>query len=113
MEEAVKLNEEVDVFGETDSIPYPLAKSCGDPFIYAMKLRSGEIVVYEEANIKGEWVNLSGIKEFHQPSLVAHPVPPPRTYPQLLDLNGPMTFERGMSVRISDIVWVADAPWGS
>lgn len=79
-----------------------LIKSMMDPFDYALKLRSGETVRFEYADsIGGGWVRLT-LKYWDDPSMgvgkderIAFPAP------------------RGVDVRISDIVWVMDAPMGS
>lgn len=75
-----------------------LAKACQDPFDYAMKLRTGEVINFEFARVLNkEWVHL-GIKPMdEQPETgrIAYPA------------------DRGVDVRVSDIVWVMDAPRGS
>ena len=73
--------------------PY-LGKACGDSFFYAMKLRTGEIIEFSEAEaISASWVRIKHIEEHTRPA------------GYLLD--------RGMDVRVADIVWIADAPNGS
>ena len=78
-----------------------LVKSLCDPFSYAIKLRTGEIIYYEEARIikpRKEFLHLRGAKwddETHEKSWHEE------------------EFPRGIDVRISDIVWVKDAPFGS
>ena len=73
-----------------------LAKSLSDPFDYALKLRTGEVIRYEGADIVNkDWVHLKGARidggwEDENPH-----------------------FDRGIDVRLSDIVWVKDAPYGS
>lgn len=75
-----------------------LAKACCDHFDYACRLRTGEVIRFSDcAIISKEWLNLT-ISEFaDQP------------------LQNKLAFpaERGIDVRISDIVWVMDAPEGS
>jgi len=73
-----------------------LAKACQDPFDYALRLRTGEVVLFTEAwLLNKEWVRLE-----------VKPTQPPR---QSLPYPAP----RGIDVRLSDIVWVMDAPEGS
>lgn len=81
--------------------PSYLAKAAMDPFTYAMGLRTGAVLVFETARaITGspEWVRILAISE--QTGLVS-----PTSYP--------FSMDRGMDIRLSDIVWVADAPYGS
>lgn len=76
-----------------------LAKSLMDPFDYALKLRTGEIVRYHKARlINDQWIHLE-IKGFedNEPHKDGLPYP----------------AERGVDVRLEDIVWVMDAPSGS
>ena len=83
-----------------------LAKAAMDPFRYAMGLRTGMVLCFESAErVEGcpGWVALSGI-ETHSISA------------QQVGVDGewiPFSFDRGMHVRVTDIVWVADAPYGS
>lgn len=90
------------------TLPPALIKACVDaPWTYALRLRSGDLVLFEGATVHGEWVHLSGV--------AMHPVaelPGDVDLPNV-SISGPMTFERGMDVRINDIAWVSDAPWGS
>lgn len=75
-----------------------LAKACQDTFDYAMKLRTGEVIRFYCAEIlNDEWVTLDLYPIDEQPdsNRIAYPA------------------KRGMDVRISDIVWVMDAPEGS
>ncbi len=75
-----------------------LAKAVQDPFDYAMKLRTGEVITFESAEvIDREWVHLV-LKPMEQ-----QPKSNTIAFPAM----------RGVDVRISDIVWVMDAPMGS
>ena len=80
--------------------PPSLWKATMDPFRYAAKLRSGEVVEFEAATIDGEWVRLYA---------GGHP-PYEERFP-----SGVFGFPcpRGVDVRIEDIVWCVDAPLGS
>jgi hypothetical protein len=82
-----------------DGLPDALVKACSDPFDYAMGLRSGQVIRFFQAALSPDkqWVHL----EWHVnvSDEVMHGVP--------------YSFERGLDVRVSDIMWVADAPNGS
>ena len=76
-----------------------LAKACFDNcFDYALKLRTGEVIRFTGAEIiNNEWIHLtldSWLKQAPENRL-------------------PFTVERGVDVRLADIVWVMDAPEGS
>jgi len=69
-----------------------LVKACADPFDYALKLNTGEVIRFESAEfLDADWIRISDIKS----SDIPYPAP------------------RGLEVRISSIVWVMDAPEGS
>jgi hypothetical protein len=74
-----------------------LIKGCVDPFDYALGTKSGLIVRWtgEIAIIEGEWLNI------------------PEGKLEILGLGAPWPLPRGLQIRISEIVWVADAPQGS
>lgn len=92
----MKLSEEPDESRYLFAIlgSHALAKSCEDPFMYALKLRTGEVIEYESAEVLANenWLKLKGIMQTN---------------------SQPFLADRGMDVRISDIVWVMDAPHGS
>lgn len=75
-----------------------LAKACLDQdFDYALKLRGGEVIAFKGATLLcKEWIHLD-VKPPHDqpPDCLAFPA------------------DRGVDVRISEIVWVMDAPCGS
>ena len=80
--------------------PPDLEKACDDSFDYAIRLRTGEVWRFREAEpISKSWVRLSDFM-------------PLRSSPSGPD-SGEYPFERGVCVRVSDIVWIADAPEGS
>jgi hypothetical protein len=67
--------------------PRHLVKAVFDHYSYRVKLRTGEVMDFEfaESSTRGDWVRLFGVAgEEHWP-------------------------ERGVDVRVSDIVWIADA----
>ena len=78
---------------------YALAKACQDDFFdYALKLRTGEVIRFTGASmISPGWIHLD--------------VMPRRCQPEENRL--PFLADRGVDVRIADIVWVMDAPEGS
>ncbi len=83
--------------------PAALEKACFDQFDYAVHVRGVGVICFERADpINREWVKLKGIRGL-APTL------------QEIDTCAAMgrLFERGMDVRVADIVWVADAPFGS
>lgn len=83
---------------------YALWKATVDCFTYCARLRSGELVFFASAEYDGgEWISL----ELHPETISGDS--PTTGYPHGL----PVLAERGISVRLSDIVWVADAPHGS
>ncbi len=76
------------------SLSGTLQKACDDPYMYAMKLRTGDVIEFTSAAILsgGIWIHLDGVEK---------------------NENQPFLADRGIDVRISDIVWVMDAPHGS
>ena len=78
---------------------HDLAKACSDqPFDYALKFRTGEVIAFSGAKIVSpQWIHIDVKDMDEQPE------------------NNRVAFPamRGMDVRISDIVWVMDAPMGS
>lgn len=86
-------------------LPWPLANAVVDPFPfgYAVGLRGGVVVYFERASMRMEspdFITLKGIK--------AHSVrPADQDMPRLF------SFDHGLTVRIADIMWAADAPYGS
>lgn len=79
-------------------MPPSLLKACFDrPFDYALGLRNGLIIRFGGATINGEWISLDDIKGYSNK--------------EELVVGYPM--DRGMDVRLSEIIWCADAPEGS
>jgi hypothetical protein len=75
-----------------------LAKACVDHFDYALKLRTGEVIRFTDAEIiRPGWIHLE-VRE-------------PAAQPRMNRL--PFMADRGIDVRIDEIVWVMDAPEGS
>ena len=77
--------------------PPALAKAAYDPFDYALKLRNGDVIFFERADESwsDEWAII---------------------YPH--DIHGStntvnLGYDRGLDIRIADIVWACDAPFGS
>jgi hypothetical protein len=75
-----------------------LAKSCWDPFDYLLKLKTGEIINYSEARlINDDWIHL----DFHDYQV------------EQRNNEIPSRCNRGIDVKLSEIVWVIDAPYES
>lgn len=76
-----------------------LAKACIDsPFDYACRLRTGEVIAFSGAKLlRDGWIELTLKPLSDQPVInrIAFPA------------------ERGLEVRVADIVWIMDAPNGS
>lgn len=94
----------------TGGIPYALRKATEDPFDYALGLRTGQTIHFHEARIRGRWVFIDYCRQdtfddrgFAKDDLTG--------FPRSVTCNRP--FSRGVYIRLSDIVWVADAPNGS
>jgi hypothetical protein len=74
--------------------PHSLLKAVVDDFHYSLQLRTGVVIKFSRAYIKGEFVHLT----FDE--LYAKHLPFP-FHPAKVD-------KRGVDVRLSDIVWCAD-----
>jgi hypothetical protein len=72
-----------------------LLKAMDDVFHYALMLRDGTIIEFECAQYPSDegWVHLDG--------------------PKIVNRGYDACLERGIEVRLTDIVWVTDAPHGS
>ena len=80
------------------NVPVSLYIATLDHFDFALKIRTGEVIRFSEAEICGEFVHLCyrpGWDEEESVEGLIYPCP------------------RGVDVRISDIVWCANAPEGS
>jgi hypothetical protein len=86
--------------------PPSLLKAVSDPFDYALRLRTGEVIQFQSAELNGDYVTLTlhgGLGD-HADTYNPHGQDGPRLeYP----------CPRGVDVRLSEIVWCADAPEGS
>ena len=89
----------------TKGWPPALAKaSVDDDFEYVLALRGGLVIYFRGAQEHAdslEWVTL-----FSPRFLTGRPITREET-------DYAATFERGLEVRVSEIQWAADAPWGS
>ena len=86
--------------------PPALIKAVNDPFDYAMKLKDGTTIFFEYVEPNGKhnewvWVRLS---DLHRGGDV---------YARSFNHTVKIGQDRGLEVRLSEIVWVADAPFGS
>ncbi len=83
--------------------PPSLIKAASDPFDYACRLVTGEVIRFDHATIHGDYVTLEcgsffdAFADNDTPKAQRLPYPCPR----------------GVDVRVADIVWCADAPQGS
>jgi hypothetical protein len=86
-----------DAFEEPNSnqpLPEALAKAIADPFQYALMLRDGTITEFEGADVPSSgWVLLHG--------------------PRIVNRGYDASFDRGVEIRLEEVVWVADAPHDS
>ena len=79
-------------------LPNALSKSMSEPYDYALGLRNGTILYFSEASYQpgSEWVHLKapmpGVEKRHGYIIVP--------------------FDHGLDVRLSEIAWVADSPYG-
>lgn len=79
-----------------------LLKATVDPFDYAVRLTSGDLIYFAYASIDGDWVYLAD-QDIHRDDhhgMSPHPTPNP-------------LFDRGLQIHLSAIAWCADAPFGS
>jgi len=76
------------------SVPGSLWKATEDHYRYMLQLRTGVVLIFAEARISddGQWVHLSDVE-----NIQAIPLP-----------ENEFFFGRGIDVRISEIVLVAD-----
>ena len=84
----------------TGELPPDLVKAFDDqPWDYALGLRDGRVIHFQGADLVkgGKWVHLPGPDQKYELKMIG------------IDFS----FDRGLDVRISDIMWVADAPNGS
>lgn len=69
-----------------------LAKSLDDPHRYTIQIRSGEVIVFESAVLHGQWLQLMGV-----------------TWNECSPTFNRVRSDRGIDVRISEIVWAIDS----
>jgi hypothetical protein len=73
-----------------------LSKSGWDPFMYALQVRTGDVFAFTSSTqLNKEWLHLSGAR------VIAVDDP-------LLPASFGLISDRGIDVRISDIVWMID-----
>ncbi len=79
------------------TVPPSLLKAAIDnPFDYALGLRSGHVLRFKGCQFHGAWVTIMLGEGVRSEPLGTH-----------------YTFDRGVDVRLDEIVWCADAPQGS
>lgn len=78
------------------SLPPSLRKAIHDPFDYALGLSNKTVIRFNEVMIEGDWAHvlLTGHRTFASDDI-------------------PYECPRGVDVKLSEIVWCADAPEGS
>ncbi len=87
--------------------PPALIKAVDDPFDYALRLKDGSLIFFEYAVPCGknnEWASLY-FQDIHSGSEVWR-----GSFNHTFAVGG---YARGLEVRVSEIVWAADAPFGS
>jgi hypothetical protein len=109
--------------------PPALIKAALDPFDYVLRLRTGEVIHFQQAipSSTFQWAHLVNPELLEEPwqahftggglgamadlldQLTAepeahHPIHAPAPAPS-------WPCSRGLDVRISDVVWIADRPW--
>jgi hypothetical protein len=87
--------------------PPALIKAVDDPFDYALRLKDGSLIFFEYAVPCGknnEWASLY-FQDIHRGSEVWRV-----SFNHNFKVGG---NDRGLEVRVSEIVWAADAPFGS
>lgn len=86
--------------------PEALIKAVDDPFDYAVGLRDGTIIFFEYAVPEGkfnQWVRLV-LNDLHSGS---------EAYTRSFNYRAGIGKHRGLEVRVHDIMWASDAPFGS
>jgi hypothetical protein len=87
--------------------PPALAKATHDSYDYAIGLKDGTVIFFERATSCGgnhEWVSL-WFQSLHDGTTAYH-----RSFNKTHGIGG---NDRGLEVRVSEIVWASDAPYGS
>lgn len=88
------------------TVPPSLLKAAIDnPFDYALGLRSGHVLRFKGCQFHGAWVTI-----MWNDDLTGERVDGVSSGPVL---GTHYTFDRGVDVRLDEIVWCADAPQGS
>jgi hypothetical protein len=90
-------------------LPAALLKACARPSDYALGLSTGHVLYFESATLSedGLWLHVEPHEGEHG---VAYTHPDNQVWP----MRGvPYSFARGLDVRVSAIIWIADAPRGS
>lgn len=88
--------------------PPALIKAVHDDYDYALRLKDGSLIYFSRARPMGrnhEWVSLTfcDIHKFENYRWTT-------SFNHVFNIGG---NDRGLEVRVSEIVWVADAPFGS
>ncbi|MFA5379774.1 MAG: hypothetical protein WC455_28705 [Dehalococcoidia bacterium] len=91
--------------------PPALLKANADQFSYVLGLRDGTVVDFESAEIHGEWITIIGVND-------TSGLPGMSRESDDSGLDPDTSWKgryclRGVDIRLSEIVWIADAPNGS
>jgi hypothetical protein len=96
-------------YRQVPGLPAALLKACATPFDYALGLSTGHVLYFESAKLSedGLWLHV-------KPHEGEHGLPYTDPGNQIWPMRGvPYPFVRGLDVRVSAIIWIADAPRGS
>ena len=96
-------------------LPDALAKACEDAFEYALGLRDGTILFFDECTYEpgSEWIHLHRVTgaEVSPTGFVGEQIKEAGT--RLSGKLFPIPLRRGIDIRLADVMWAADGPWGS
>lgn len=87
--------------------PDDMVKAQQDPFTYALAMRDGSLFLFESLEMLPHgWARLTEPQHMHVSKWEGEG----RFTTESSAVN---TFARGVTIRVSDIVWIADCPEGS
>ena len=79
--------------------PGSLLKATVESSRYALKLHNGELICFMHAEFSGEFVHLTGI---------SYDSEGPSDAFKLSAIEPAIRFERGVDIRVADVLWCAD-----
>jgi hypothetical protein len=83
--------------------PPSLIKAACDPYDYALRIVTGEVVYFYACTLHEDWVHIEALDGDLRRSLHA----------EIKEADLSIKAERGLDIRLEHIVWCADAPFGS